>query len=159
MLFHIQKWSRKFFNSGSSASHRRPLRKRRPLHLECLEDRITPATLRVHDLTTMISFPTIQAAVNAANPGDTILADAGTYAENVTINKSLILEGAQHGHDAATRFAAFTTGGNGPKADTSIETVLTAPTVNPTPMPTTSFACWPPTSRSMAWSSTAIIRA
>jgi hypothetical protein len=46
------------------------------------------------------TFTTIQAAVNFANPGDTILADAGTYAEQVTINKSLTLQGAQHGVDA-----------------------------------------------------------
>jgi uncharacterized repeat protein (TIGR01451 family) len=49
------------------------------------------------------TFTTIQAAVNAAFPGDTILADPGTYAESVTINKSLVLEGAQHGVDARTR--------------------------------------------------------
>jgi hypothetical protein len=65
--------------------------------LEHLEDRFAPA---VTDLTTQASFATIQAAVNAANPGDTVLADAGTYAEQVTINKSIILEGAQHGVDA-----------------------------------------------------------
>ncbi len=63
------------------------------LRLEYLEERCTPA---VHDLTTAMNFSTIQAAVNAANPGDTILADAGTYAESVTVNKSLIIEGAQH---------------------------------------------------------------
>jgi hypothetical protein len=38
-----------------------------------------------------MNFPTIQAAVTAANPGDTILADAGSYAENVTVNKTLTL--------------------------------------------------------------------
>jgi Right handed beta helix region len=73
------------------------------LRLEYLEERCTPA---VHDLTTAMNFSTIQAAVNAANPGDTILADAGTYAEQVTINKSIILEGAQHGVDARTRSGA-----------------------------------------------------
>jgi|GEM_PF-2413676 len=65
--------------------------------LELLEGRITPA---VHDLTQGTTFATIQAAINAANAGDTILADAGVYAENVTVNKSLVLEGAQHGVDA-----------------------------------------------------------
>src|SRR5438132_3602157 len=64
---------------------------------ELLENRLTPA---VHDLTQNTAFATIQAAVNAANPGDTILADAGIYAESVTVNKSLVLEGAQHGVDA-----------------------------------------------------------
>jgi hypothetical protein len=58
------------------------------------------AAAAVHDLTTGMSYATIQAAVNAANAGDTILADAGTYAEQVTVNKALVLEGAEHGVDA-----------------------------------------------------------
>src|SRR5262249_30976430 len=57
---------------------------------------------------------------------------AGTYAENVTINKALSLLGAQAGVNANTRFAAFTTGPNGPKADPTVEAVVTAPVVNPT---------------------------
>src|SRR5262249_33164598 len=67
------------------------------LGLARIEDRVTPA---VHDVTQGTSFATIQAAVNAANPGDTLLADPGVYAESVTVNKSLIIEGAQHGVDA-----------------------------------------------------------
>lgn len=58
------------------------------------------AAAAVHDLNTGMSYATIQAAVNAANPSDTLLADAGTYAEQVTINKPLVLEGAQHGVNA-----------------------------------------------------------
>ena len=40
------------------------------------------------------SDETIQAAVNAANAGDTINIEAGTYPENVTVSKSLTLDGA-----------------------------------------------------------------
>ncbi len=45
-------------------------------------------------------YTTIQAAVTAANPGDTINVTAGLYYETVTVNKSLILRGAQAGNDA-----------------------------------------------------------
>jgi parallel beta-helix repeat protein len=47
----------------------------------------------VHNLNTGSSFPTIQEAIDAANAGDTILADSGTYYENVVVNKSLSLIG------------------------------------------------------------------
>ncbi len=38
-------------------------------------------------------YSTIQAAINAARPGDTIEVQAGTYRENVIVNKTLILRG------------------------------------------------------------------
>lgn len=45
------------------------------------------------------NFTTIQAAVNGSNPGDTIDVNPGTYAESVTVNKSLVLNGARAGID------------------------------------------------------------
>jgi len=38
-------------------------------------------------------YPTIQEAINAASPGDTIFVRAGTYYENVVVNKSVSLIG------------------------------------------------------------------
>lgn len=38
-------------------------------------------------------FQSVQAAINAAQPGDTIQVQAGTYTEQITLDKSLTLEG------------------------------------------------------------------
>src|SRR5271168_2044516 len=62
--------------------------------VEQLEQRLTPQG-SVHDITSGGDFSTIQAAVNAAYPGDVIQVDPGIYAEQVTISFSLTLEGAQ----------------------------------------------------------------
>jgi parallel beta-helix repeat protein len=47
----------------------------------------SPATIYVPD-----AYPTIQAAVDAASPGDTIVVYAGIYQEHVTLYKQLILQ-------------------------------------------------------------------
>ena len=47
-----------------------------------------PKTIRVP-----IDYPTIQAAINAANPGDIIFVYNGTYYENVVVNKAISLIG------------------------------------------------------------------
>lgn len=58
-----------------------------------------PPPPRVHNITQGTHYVTITAGVNAANPGDVILVDAGTFNERVTINKSLDIRGAQYGVD------------------------------------------------------------
>jgi len=51
-------------------------------------------------------YTTIQAAINAANSGDTIKVADATYHESVNINKSLTLQGGQAGVDARNRSGA-----------------------------------------------------
>ncbi len=58
----------------------------------------------VHNITTDINYCTIQAAIDASATmnGDTIMADAGTYNENVVITKSIFLWGANYGIGCAS---------------------------------------------------------
>src|SRR6188508_283780 len=71
----------------------------RRLQMEALEDRHLLAVFTVDDSfaandPAKREFTTIQAAVNAASAGDKIKVRAGTYEENVVVNKQLEIEGA-----------------------------------------------------------------
>ena len=77
------------------------------------------------------AFATIQAGVTAVAPGGTVNVAAGRYPEVVLVNKPVTILGAQAGQNANTRFAAFTTGVNGPKADPSVESIITAAADDP----------------------------
>ncbi len=67
-----------------------------------------------------VAYATIQAAVNAAPAGGTVTVDAGSYAETVTVGKSLTIQGAEAGVDAR---------GNVRRAN-GTETVLTGATTS-----------------------------
>jgi parallel beta-helix repeat protein len=70
----------------------------RRLSMDMLEDRRLLATLFVDDDLAQkhnAQFTSIQAAVNAAQPGDTIRVSPGTYNESVTVDKKLTILGAQ----------------------------------------------------------------
>jgi parallel beta-helix repeat protein len=73
-------------------------RRGRRLSIDVLEDRRLLATLFVDDDLAQkhnADFTSIQAAVNAAQPGDTIRVLPGTYNESVTVDKKLTILGAQ----------------------------------------------------------------
>ena len=55
----------------------------------------SPATVYVPD-----DYPTIQAAVDAASPGDTIIVRNGTYTENVDVNKDHLTIRSQNWADS-----------------------------------------------------------
>ena len=68
--------------------------------------------LAAHILGSTVVYPTIQSAVNAAVSGATITVDAGAYPEEVSITKSLTIQGAQAGVDARQNSRANGSGAN-----------------------------------------------
>jgi hypothetical protein len=53
----------------------------------------------VTNTNTTLTYSTIQAAIDAATPGDVLSVAAGTYAENIIINKSITINGPKMGVD------------------------------------------------------------
>lgn len=80
---------------------------------------LTPLTSRaaVLEVGQGEAYTTIQAAISAASPGDTVRVEPGLYAENVVIDKSpLTLEGAKASTPAAGRIIG--------SANAAVETVI-----------------------------------
>ena len=77
---------------------------------------VVPAAAQAAIINVPAQQPTVQAAVNAANPtGDTINVADGIYAENVTVNKDVTISGAS---EAGTIIEAPTTVGTSQPAIT-----------------------------------------
>jgi hypothetical protein len=79
---------------GRSYAISRFRRRRRGLQLESLESRCLLAVLNVG---AGALYPTIQSAVDAARPGDTVLIGAGEYAESVDLSRMGVVRGGSMG--------------------------------------------------------------
>jgi len=88
---------------------------------------------QVTNVNTGNNYATIQAAIDdpLTLDGHVITIDAGIYPELVTVNKQLTFNGPQANNNANARFALFTNGVDGPKADPTSEAIITPPTSNP----------------------------
>jgi parallel beta-helix repeat protein len=107
------------------ASRRRSVR----LSVDLLEDRLTPSTLYVDTNTSNSNYHSIQAAVNAANAGDTILVYPGTYTEQVTIGAGkdgLTLSTADGKPDATIQSPTFAAPGSPADVDAAYVVRITA---------------------------------
>jgi hypothetical protein len=78
------------------------------------------------------AFATIQEAINHVALGGTVMVAPGTYAEHLLANQPVTLKGAQADQDANLRFAAFQSTANGPKADPTLESIITTVVTAPT---------------------------
>ena len=91
--------------SHRSSRHKQSHSQRSPREIKSIESLETRVLLAAH--IGAMTYPTIQAAVIAALPGQTITVDPGVYNESVLVDKPLItIDGAQAGVDARTRSGA-----------------------------------------------------
>jgi len=66
----------------------------------------TTSVIVIHKIYVPDDYSTIQEAVNAANPGDTIIVRDGTYSENVDVNKEYLTIRSENGADVTIIQAA-----------------------------------------------------
>jgi len=94
------------------------------LRLEALEDRLVPSTVRMvdddHAQAPNAAYTSINAAVAASQPGDTIRVFAGTYHESVTVPRTLTFVADRRGGDVVVDPGAQGSGFNVQANDVAI---------------------------------------